>query len=181
MKRLLIKAVILLLPFLVILTVFFIVDPMRIIYTYSSPTLPGVLINDRVFQARYLAKNMGNYNSFILGSSRSKAFKTFNWKKYSNADSCFHLGVNDETLFGLCKKIEYLNREQVTIKNVLLILDHRLLSMDKNHEAHIFREHPDVSGESAIQFYKIFFTAFLNPDFFKAYLDWTSTGVYKPS
>ena len=81
---------------------------MRIIHSYNSPTLPGVLINDRVFQTRYLNNNASKYYSFILGSSRSKSFKTGVWKKYIKSDSAFHLGINDETLFGIYKKLEYL-------------------------------------------------------------------------
>ncbi|MFL5753987.1 MAG: hypothetical protein ACJ76F_11315 [Bacteroidia bacterium] len=179
MRRLIVRVVILLGPFLLIAVFFFAADPMRIIYAYPSPVIKGVLMNDRLFQARYLEKHFDEYHSFILGSSRSKSFKTYEWKKYSKADSCFHLGVNDETLYGLTKKLCYLNEKGVRLSHVLLVLDHRLLSMDKNQDAHIFREYPSVSGESRAEFYKRFVIGFFKPAFLRAYLDWQLHHEYK--
>ena len=179
MKKLIKKLCVLLGPFLLIMVFFFCADPMRIIYTYSSPTTKGVLMNDRLFQARYLEDNAAKYHSFILGSSRSKAFKTESWNRVSGTDSSFHLGVNDETLFGIEKKLEYLDKKGVKIKDVLILLDHRILSLSKNQQAHIFREHPSVSGESTLEFYKKFFVGFFKPEFLRAYIDWQYSGVYK--
>jgi hypothetical protein len=179
MRRLMVRVLILLGPFLLIAVFFFAADPMRIIYAYPSPVIKGVLMNDRLFQARYLENHLKEYHSFILGSSRSKSFKTSTWKQYSGADSCFHLGVNDETLYGLTKKLAYLDKKGVKLNNALLILDHRLLSMDKNQEAHIFREYPSVSGESKAEFYKRFIIGFLKPAFLRSYLDWKFHHEYK--
>ena len=174
MKRLAIKGIILLTPLILIVGYFIWKDPMKIVHSYESPLSAGVLMNDRLFQARWLNKqDSTDYQGFIFGSSRSKAFKTSAWQKYLPANiEVFHMGVNDESLYGLVKKAQYLDKQGFKIKHALIPLDVRLLSLYKDHEAHIFREHPDVSGESAGEFYKRFFIAFLNVEFWQSIWIW---------
>ena len=178
MKKLITKGLLLLLPFCIMVSVFIILDPLKVIHEYPSPTTAGVMMNDRLYQAKWLNKKSENYDAFIFGSSRSKAFKTWNWEKLLPEKVMpFHLGVNDETLFGVLKKLEYLDRNNYKIKYALFPIDHRILQLQENQEAHIFREYYEVSGEAAGEYYKKYFTAFLNPNFLKYYFEWKKTGV----
>lgn len=181
MKKLLLKSLFLLTPFLVLLGYFVWEDPMKIIHNTSDPVSPGVLMNDRLFQARFLEataqKNPETYNAFIFGSSRSRAFKTHAWKKQLPEDARpFHMGVNDESLYGVERKLHFLDSLGFDPKYVLIQLDHRLLSLLKNNEAHIFRDYYAVTGETAASFYQRFFIAFLNPSFLKNYWKYKRTG-----
>lgn len=181
MKSFFIKITILLFPLIIIVGYFIIIDPMKIIYDYKSPVEKGVLINDRLFQYNYLSKNINKYHSFIFGSSRSKAFKTYNLKRIAGIDSVFHMGVNDETLWGLYKKLSFIRDQKIRLKHVIIILDHRILSLTNDHAAHIFKEHYKVSGESIGEYYKSFLISFLKPDFLKSYIKWCLYKKYDSS
>ena len=176
-----IRLFLLFLPLVLIVTFFITLDPMKIIHHYDNPLEIGVLMNDRHYQAEYLNQNHIPYHSFICGSSRSKMFKTPHWKQYLGSDTiCFHLGVNDESLWGIMKKLQYIDLQGYQIKHCLITMDYRLLRDIENNDAHIFRDHPIVSGETYPEYYKFFFIAFINPEFLKSYLDWIRTHNYKP-
>lgn len=178
MKKLFIRLLILLFPLLIVGGYFVIEDPMKIIHNTKNPVTPGVLMNDRLYQARFLIQTKTKYNSFIFGSSRSKAFKTPNWKKYLDEEAIpYHMGVNDESIYGIFKKIAFLDQKGFKIKNVLIQMDPRLLSMTKNSEAHVFRDYYLLSGESASSYYQRFFTAFLNANFLRNYATYKSKGI----
>lgn len=175
------KGFLLLLPLILLVLVFVVSDPLKVIHRYSSPLEIGVLMNDRHFQAEYLLHNKIAYHSFIFGSSRSKMYQTRVWREYINDSMVFHMGVNDESLWGVLKKLEYLDKHHYDIQNCLILLDPRLLRDIKNNDAHIFRDHPAVSGETNIEYYKHFFIAFLTPDFLKAYYNWNRTHHFDES
>jgi len=173
MKKLFFKLLVLLAPLLVLAILFVWDDPMKIIHDTKDPVSPGVLMNDRLYQARYLQSTKTKYNSFIFGSSRSKAFKTSEWKKYIGNEAIpYHMGVNDETLFGIERKISFLQQQGFKLDHVLIQLDHRILSLPKDHEAHIFREYYLVSGETASSYYQRYVKAYLKPSFLKEYLSY---------
>ena len=160
-----------------ILLVFVIWDPFHLLWPVDSPLVKGALMNDRLFQTRWLLERRGRYDAFIAGSSRSKAFRTTAWATYLPADAHpFHLGVNDESLFGMAGKLAFIEREGYALRHVLLIVDRRILERAANPAPHIFREHPAVSGEAPGAYYKRYFVAFLDPRFLYAYGVWRTTG-----
>jgi len=177
MKRIAIRSLVLLSPLLLLVSVFIVMDPLRVIRRYDSPLLTGPLINDRVFQRRWLEDKPFPYDGFIMGSSRSKAFLTDSWKPHVPVSHPFHMGVNDETLFGILHKLAYLDRKGYEMRSCLLVLDHRILSRTENPETHLFREDYRYSREAATQFYKYFFMAWLKPGFLKAYWQWKIRGA----
>jgi len=181
LKKIIGKGFLLILPLIILALIFIIKDPLKVIYHYSSPIEIGVLMNDRHYQANYLNDNSIKYSSFIFGSSRSKMYQTKSWRQYINDSLIFHMGVNDESIWGVLKKLEYLDKKGYAINNCLLPLDARLLRDIENNEAHIFRDHPIISGESQVEYYKYFVMAFLNPDFLKAYIKWNRTNSYDES
>lgn len=182
MKKLIVKALILVLPLLVLTGYFFVADPMKIIHQTNNPVSPGVLMNDRLFQARYLNDTKLEYNAFIFGSSRSKAFKTTVWKTHLNENALpFHMGVNDESLYGLERKLKYLDSLGFSINHVLICMDSRLLSQKTNSEAHIFREYYTLTGEPASSYFQRFYVAFLNWEFLKDYWKYERNGRLEPN
>ena len=177
MKKLFIRALILLLPLLMVGGYFLIGDPMKVVYEYESPLKAGVLMNDRLFQARWLNQHEQDYNAFVFGSSRSKAFKTSEWSQYLPDENLpFHMGVNDESLYGVAKKFQYLDHQGYSIDHALLIMDHRLLSLLKNSDVHIFRDYYELTGESSGAYYQRFFNSFLNVNFLSHYVDYKMSG-----
>ncbi len=177
MKKLILRGFILLLPFIVLVGYFFIKDPMKIVPKKNGvPTTPGVLMNDRLYVGRHISDNVHAYNSYILGSSRSKAFKIDAWNEFVDSKA-YHLGVNDETLYGLERKLNYIDSLGGELNHVLIQLDHRLLSLSQDHSAHIFREYYEMTNESRASYYQRFFNAFLKPSFLKEYYNYQNTGV----
>lgn len=176
-KKLFYKILLLTAPLWVIGIYFVVADPMKVVYSDTDPVSPGVLMNDRHQQAEYLIEKPKPYNSFIFGSSRSKAFKTWNWKNYLPKSALpYHMGVNDETLFGIEAKLHFLSQQGYEIDHALLLLDHRLLSLSANQNVHIFRESYRVSGETKSSYYQRFVIAFLKPNFQKAYWQYKWNG-----
>ncbi len=169
-RRLALTGLGLILPLAVLLVYFAAADPMKCFRMYSNPLEKGVTMNDRIFQSRWLASHPFPYDAFILGSSRGKSFHTEPWKQYTGASCPFHMCVNDESIYGIARKLEYLEKEKYEIRHVLLLLDHRILGRPYNPEPHIFREYPAVSGESPAAFYQRFLIAFLKPSFLKAWV-----------
>jgi hypothetical protein len=153
------------------LAIFFVgADPLRVVRNYDSPTLPGVLISDRLFLGRYLVDSVSQHDGFIFGSSRSKAFKAYDWLQFDNGpDNPFHLGVNDESLFGIKCKLEFLEKAGINNPKVLIPLDHRILSLDRDHTRHVFREYWRFTGETQEQYFQYFLIAFVRPDFLWQY------------
>jgi hypothetical protein len=173
MKKLFLRIILLLTPLLLVGGYFIAFDPMKIIHQTTNPVSPGVLMNDRLYQARYLLNTKKKYNSFIFGSSRSKAFKTKEWIKFLPTDAIpYHMGVNDESIYGIARKIAFLDKQGFALKNILIQMDPRLLSLTTNSEAHVFRDYYTLTDESAASYYQRFFTAFLNVNFLRNYLNY---------
>lgn len=178
LARLLKRGSLLLAPLAAILLVFVTWDPFHLFWSVDSPLVKGALMNDRLFQARWLLEHHERYDAFVVGSSRSKAFRTSAWARYLPKGSTpFHMGVNDESLFGVARKLTFLQREGYALRHVLLVVDARILERPINPWPHIFREYPAVSGEARAEYYKRYLVALLDPRFLYAYGVWRTTGV----
>lgn len=140
-------------------------DP-RIVYNRDNNSTEIYLNN---YQRR-------NYDSFIFGNSRSLAFLSSDWRKYIDSDRIFHFDASNESLFGIYKKVVFLSKQNVKIKNCLLIADFDTLKQSTNSKGHIFVKHPVVSGESPYKFQMEFFKTFLNYKFLYGYMFYKSSG-----
>lgn len=164
-------------PLAALLLVFTTWDPFHLFWPVESPLVKGALMNDRLFQARWLLAHPYTYDAFIIGSSRSKAFRTSAWARYlPTGVHPFHLGVNDESLYGVAGKLTFLERAGYSLRNVLLVVDARILERTVNPSPHIFREYPAVSGEPIGEYLKRYLVALLDPRFLYAYGVWRTTG-----
>lgn len=121
-----------------------------------------------------------NFNSFIFGNSRSQAFKCEKWQNYLDKESrAFHYDAEGESLFGVCKKAQYISEIGDNIKNALFVIDTELLSVTFNHNGYLYIKHPIVSKESHLKFYWEFIKVNLNYEFIKSYFDYYLTKKYK--
>ncbi len=135
---------------------------------------------NRDFQATELfLKNhkTQNYNSFIFGNSRASFYKVKDWKKHIHGN-CFHFNSNLESLFGIERKIAFLDKKEVHIKNALIVLDASLLKKIDNSKGHLFIKHPAISGESVLDFYTEMFYGYF-PEPIYAYMHLFLTGKRK--
>jgi hypothetical protein len=123
------------------------------------------------------------YNSFIFGSSRTVAFKTKAWLNYLGADSIpFVFDASGESVFGIYKKVLFVDNLGDDIKNCLIVLcTDTSFSHGSDQNGHLFIKHPRVVGTSWIGFYSEFFKAYLDPKFFSAFTKYFFTREYDVS
>jgi len=114
------------------------------------------------------------FDSFIFGSSRSQAYKCKNWISYlDNNSKPFHFDASGDNIWGVTKKIEYIDELGDTIKNALVIIDRSMLSSIDPRQGHLFISMPCVSKSSKAEYYFQFIKASLDPKFLLAYIDYS--------
>ena len=185
MKKFVIKSLLFCLPILLPLLLFVIIDPFMLIGNNCGKIKLekkyNIMLN-RDFQTVELFEEnykKQQYHSFILGNSRSFFYDIDIWSKYVNATgNSFHFNCNGEILYGIERKLDYLNKKNVKIKNTLIVLDYYTLSKVKNLRKHLFIKHPLISGESYFTFYLEMFKGFF-PKAIIPHLDLFLTGKRK--
>jgi hypothetical protein len=181
-------------PLAIALFGYFYFDPFKVLYNYKDSSVLYTNPNRDYISTEMFLRNHNkyHYNSFVFGSSRSLAFRPGSWKKYLNKQDClFKFDASGETIYGIYKKLKYLERIHAKIDNVLIILDvGNSFETDKNYEDHLFIKHPLTSEESYFIFQTTFFRAYLNPKFlFTFYVykfthrweEWMSECIEDPS
>lgn len=174
-------------PFFLILASYFYYDPFKVLYNYESyyssdEQVRVYLDQDYVSTSTFLnKKEKYNYNSFILGNSRSIFYQSNYWKKYiGDNSSCFHFDASGESLFGIQKKIELIDKEEESIDNMLLILDYETLKNDQPNEGHLAIISPAlVNNSNFIEFHYTFISTYYNLKFLRAYLDFKFSNEMK--
>ncbi|WP_026994226.1 hypothetical protein [Flectobacillus major] len=150
-------------------------DPFRVLKTYSDFSNPVVIPNRDYVSTEVFIQHYPqyHYNSFILGSSRTMAFKPKHWQKYLGTnDTPYLFDASNESIYGIYHKLKLLDNRGVKIKNVLLIICRdRTFTHTSNQIGHLYIKHPLVSGESSLDFQAQFLKAYFSPEFlFKYYL-----------
>jgi hypothetical protein len=173
------------LPLVAIVIIYLLADPFKVIRDYPSfyksgypnyITLNRDYISTTTFD-KYYSKN--NYNSFILGNSRSIFYEVKDWKTHLNrvVASCFHFDASGENLYGIYKKVKYLDGKVSNIDNVLLILDYTTLSGTEPKKGHLVIISPQLeNGKNIFEFHLEFLKAFFNPKFLFAFIDFNLFG-----
>lgn len=187
MKKFILRISLFSLPFLIILALYFIFDPFKVLYTYDSYF--DERVNGTVFlNTDYVATaNFENhykqykYTSFIFGNSRAWFYRISDWQKYIGNEPAYHFDAAGETLYALHRKILYLDKKNVEIKNALIVIDKSILSDIDPKTGHLGIISPQlVNYENWLDFHVASITGFLNIQFIYAYLDYKITGNLKP-
>ncbi|MBD2767379.1 hypothetical protein IC235_05685 [Hymenobacter sp. BT664] len=182
-SRLLIKALLLSLPFLPVLATYIVFDPFRVLYSYQKFDEPFIVIPNRDYISTQMYLNTYKqrpYSSFILGNSRTMSFMIRDWTPYIGDTLAFHYDASGESLYGIWRKLLFLEQHGSTLKNVLLVVDHQLLEKVSDEEGHIFRKDPRTTGEFPLSFQLSFLKAYLSDLFFYKYLRYRITGKFVP-
>lgn len=168
---------------ILIISGYFIFDPFKVLRNYSDYSFPVVNVNRDVISTQSFLRNSKKhkYNSFIFGSSRTIAYQPESWKKHLlPTDQPFCFDASNESIWGIYKKIKFLEKIHQPINNALVIIcrDHSL-AKSKNQKGVLFIKDPVTSGESKIAFNKEFFAAYLNPLFLRCFYTYKLTHQYK--
>lgn len=173
-----------LIPIAALLILYILSDPFKVLYNYSGFSNYRVTPNTEYisYETFKYHNPSEHYNSFIFGSSRTKAFKTASWKKYLYSSARpFIFNASAESLNGIYQKINFLDRNHYPINNALIILCPDYLFYDAEHkEGYLFIKNPALNGESKLKYQFQFFKAFLNPVFLSSYIPYLATKQYRP-
>lgn len=165
-----------LIPFYFILILFVILDPFKIIYKYENYSGAFIQLNRDVISSKTFINNSDKYeyNSFIFGSSRTVAFKTWDWKNHLDSSAVpFSFDASNENIYGMFTKIKYLKESKVKIDNALLIIcsDATFLSTS-DLDGPLYIKYPQVAHTSYLNFYLTFISSWFDKLFFIKYSDY---------
>jgi hypothetical protein len=180
MLKLLKNILIILLPVIVMLTVYLIYDPFEVVYPSKVHSVdPRINCNWDYNETETLIRNYDerHYDSFIFGSSRSNAFHVRDWQQYIGSTRTLHYSAAAETLYGIYMKLKFMDVNKMPIRNCLMMVDTSLLPMTRNSSGMLFIKHPILTGESLVDFHLTFIRAFMDPSFFLGYLSYKLTGT----
>jgi len=185
MKKFALKLILISLPIGILLGLFFITDPFRIIFRYKDYSENMFVIPNRDFVSSemYLRNTRTyHYNSFIFGSSRTIAYKTVAWKKHLPLSARpFVFDASGESIFGIYKKIKYLDRTGARLEHCLLIFcTDCTFAKETDHTDHLGIKHPTIAGTSWINFYAVFIKDFFDNRFLKNYIQYLVTKKQTP-
>lgn len=174
------------LPAFTVVISYFILDPFKVLYDYDNYYVQGKggisLTKDYVSTHFYQKYNpTENFNSFILGNSRSFAFYLDDWNKHLDKTAkCYHYSAFGESLYGLVKKISYINKHS-KIKNILIIWDSSLLELSEpEYTRPLHMVTPVIDNGNKLLWHKCYFLSFLNPHYFSSYYVYALTGHIYP-
>ncbi|AZQ61925.1 hypothetical protein EI427_06635 [Flammeovirga pectinis] len=170
-----------------ILILYTYLDPFKVIYDYDvlldAKTKVNVTLNkDYVSTTTFIKGNKYyNYNSFIFGNSRSIFYQISDWKKYIDEnDKCFHFDASGEGLWALEKKIQFIDKANNKLKNIILVLDYSTLTQVGPNDSHLrIISPPLVNNSNLLKFHFTFIKAFSSPKFLYAFLDYKITNHFK--
>ncbi|MDR2602165.1 MAG: hypothetical protein LBC53_06910, partial [Spirochaetaceae bacterium] len=187
MKKFITKTLILIFPFFICTVIYVVFDPFKVIRTYTNyyqyDEVGRVGINrDWVSTNTFIDNSQTiNYDSFIFGNSRSIFYEINDWKKYIEPHSnCYHFDASGEALYGIYKKILFLDRNDTTIKNVIIIFDYDTLSKIIPNQGHLSIISPQLEdNNNLIDFHLTFIKTFYNLKFMAAFIDYKISGKIK--
>lgn len=163
-------------PFWLLLLIYFVCDPFRIIYQYDGFYKNNHVGVNREFASTELFlkkhKTLG-YNSFIFGSSRSLSFYPESWAKHLGPSaSPYIFDVSGESIFGIHAKVKLIDQMGVKLDNALIILDcdQTFLSTSPNLGSIIGTTHPIYAGNNYGEFQLAGLKSFLKLPFWTSYL-----------
>jgi hypothetical protein len=171
-------------PILALFSSYLYFDPFKVLRPYNNYSYPYVIPNRDYISTTMFINNhkKNNYNSFVLGSSRTLAFRPNSWHKYlSDNDSPFMFDASSESIYGIYTKLKYLDSTNIEIKNALIILCRDAsFSYEENQKGHLFIKDPATSGENNLAFQYEFFKAYYNILFLFNFYSYKILGTYKP-
>ncbi|MBF9220106.1 hypothetical protein [Hymenobacter ruricola] len=181
--RLLRKVLLLSLPLVAILVSYLVLDPFRVLRRYATFDQRLVAVPNRDYTSTQMYLNTYErrpHHSFILGDSRTMAFLVRDWEPYIHDTAAFHYDASSESLYGVWKKLQFLEQHGARLKNVLIVGDADLLEQTHDTAAHLLRKDPRTTGSSRLRFQGAFVKAYLSNLFFYQFIRLRLTGKFRP-
>jgi len=169
MSRFYTKVIILCIPFIVALGLYFYFDPFMVLRTYPRYDQSDVFINENLIGWKIYQKykKIKHFNSFIMGNSCTQAFKCKEWEKYLKPGShAMRFFDNQETIGGFYKKLLALDKDNTDIKNILLVMDWDSFSRATSYPGNLHIMPPEADPDQNRIIYQLkHIQTFFYPDF----------------
>lgn len=162
------KSLVLLIPLLLLMISFVVIDPFCIIHKRSGPYQTS---DDFISTELYLNNTKHkNYNSFVFGNSKALAFRAENWLPHIKQGLVFKFAVPGESIFNIYNKVKLVLEKGDSIKHALVIIDNAMLSNFRNTseflQGPVYKHHPYTQDENWLTFYGDYFGFYLADGFF---------------
>lgn len=173
MKRFVLLSLLALLPVMLVVALYVVKDPFRVVKPYSGKVYnPGdtmvLTINwgHVTIESYKYFDPQGHYDSFIFGSSLSGYYRIQDWQRHLPADARpFHFNASRETLYGILNKLKYLTAHGAKIKNALIIMEDEMLMRQPLDNDVLFVQHPQTTKDiSWWKFHQLYFNAYRRPE-----------------
>ncbi len=120
------------------------------------------------------------HQSFILGNSRTLAFHVRDWEPYIQDTLAFHYDASGESLYGVWKKLQFVEQHHSALKNVLIICDAELLAKTTDFDTPILRKDPRIIGTFSFDFQLSFLKSYFSNFYFYQFLKQRASGTFTP-
>ncbi|MBL7691153.1 MAG: hypothetical protein JNM41_06145 [Flavipsychrobacter sp.] len=181
MRKFLLKLSIGLIPTFFILGVYIVTDPYKVLYHYDSyygkdtrntMTLCNGYIATQTFINNYKKEQ---YDSYIMGNSRSLFYNIADWSPHISSDKCYHFDAQLEPLWGIERKVRFLDKNGVKIKNLLMVIDESVLRNKPSENFYFTIKHPAISEKSYWAFQWHFLKTYLDRNMLENYIGYLFT------
>jgi hypothetical protein len=129
------------------------VDPYSVMHSLAGPYY--LQPNVRVPKVAFLSKNCSNFDTYLVGDSRSATLSASDLEG-AGRPMLYNLATPADDIFSIVRRLSYLIENGCRISNVIIneSVDVFFVDQDKKH-AYSFQqsENPSISGENHLAFY----------------------------
>jgi hypothetical protein len=161
-------------------------DPFRVLRAhefgnYYDEAAPVELNRDYV-SLNLLERNYPeqHYDAFIFGSSRTFPFHVDAWTPYLSDAHPFHYPAASETIYGMEKKLAYLEAKGIRVRYAILEMSAALGQAAPQYDA-MHRLHYRITGESWLDYQAGVLKSYFTDFYFLRYMDYRLTGQLRES
>ena len=177
MKRFIKHIIYIVLPFIIIAIIVQFFDFFKVYKSYNNYFKDNrISINRTVAATKTFLKYKDSisYNTFVFGNSRAQAFKDYALiKHFGESTKPFHFDSNNESLYGIYKKLEFLSLQKANLKNIIIVLDASLLEVAKARNTFNYINPPVFNDVSKLKYYSEFIKTSCQPKFIAAVADFS--------
>lgn len=172
------RCLLLALPLLALVILYIIKDPFMVLYHYDDYDHSHIMQNEgAIGWEKFIdARSQQHYDSFILGTSCTKAFSCHEWNKYIHAHP-FRLFSNAEGLGDMYLKLKAINAfKDAPVKHLLIVTERSFFEKTVAQSGIMHVMPPTLSGKSMLSYQTTYFQGFLSPSFLLPYANYMLTG-----
>ena len=181
------KVLIFFLPMFILLgllvLLYYLSDPFKVIKRHENFSNPITVLNRDYVSTELFLNNykINNYNTFVLGSSRTLGFSEKSIKSlFKNEDNkLFYFDSSGEYIEGILNKLKLIDSLGLSISNVFMVIcsdytftDNVSLALKSNDRKHLFLRHPIYRQTNNLSFQFQYLKTYFKPKFLISYLSY---------